>query len=136
MGEQIYVFNTKQVVTGFDFLGGNNKQILMLVNDAQNSYFSPKSEEMFVKLLAAVKLSMQDIAIVNLNNISVKWDDIKQKTNPNKVVLWGVKPEFINTDVQKYIFTDNVLYADALDQINADVELKKQLWPELQKMFL
>ena len=140
MGEQIYVFKPKQTDNSIDFLGSNNKQIVMLVQDVDNDYLSATAEDMFVKLLAAVKLNMQDVAIINTAKQSANWSLIKDKLNPLKVILWGVAPTFINLNVDKYSVQQasglGVLYADGLDTITTNVELKRQLWEALQKMFL
>lgn len=140
MGEQIYVFKPKQTDNSIDFLGSNNKQIVMLVHDVSNDYLSTTAEDMFVKLLAAVKLNMQDVAIINTAKQVADWEIIREKLNPQKVILWGVEPAFINLNVDKYsVLAANdidVLYADGLDTITTNVELKRQLWEALQKMFL
>ena len=122
-------------------MGSNNAQIIFLVNDRQHSYASDEAMDMLLKLLAACKLSMEDIALINCFGQEVNYDSLTNQFRPKKTLLFGVDPAAINLPFMIPFFQvqrhndQSYLFAPALEDFLSDTALKKKLWTSLQKIF-
>src|SRR5687767_12560272 len=54
------------------FLGGNNKNILLLVNNTEVSFLTDNQLDFLLEILSACKLNLAHVAIINLNKIAEK----------------------------------------------------------------
>jgi hypothetical protein len=123
------------------YLGNNQKNIIVIVShDAVP--FLPDGELSFLSnILAACKLSIADIGIVNSYN--VEQTDLQNIINAeaNKVLLFGVEPLSIGLPINFPAFqlqpfnNRTYLHAPALSQIENDKGLKGRLWTSLKAMF-
>ena len=127
-------------------LGDFNKQVLVFVSD-KNSLHLPDAElELLGKMLQAIKLSLADIAIVNVANQTCNWEMIQTILPAKQVILFGVDPTSIQIPVRFPDFRIQkwngiaFLYSPSLAQINKpstnQVMYKKELWKALQEMFV
>ncbi|MFY0653007.1 MAG: hypothetical protein JXQ96_13275 [Cyclobacteriaceae bacterium] len=117
------------------YKGANAKGILVLVEDANAEFLNDKDLQYLLKILGAVKLSLEEIALVNIvNQKSVDSLDFQ------KALLFTSNHNFSLDNTEKYSALSHnektVLVADPVDQIAASVELRKSLWGALQGMFL
>jgi len=128
-------------VNGIKYLGSNQKNILVIVSH-QSVPFLPDAELSFLTtVLAACKLSIADIGILNLfhNQIS----DVQNFVNAEakNILLFGVEPLSIGLPInfpafQLQAFNNRAyLHAPALLQIEKDKALKTRLWTSLKAMF-
>ena len=125
-----------------DCLGENQKQVLFLVNDQSNKYLGDEEMEMLVKLIAACKLSMADIALVNFHSNKFNYQQFNNEFHSNKILIFGVStgelelpfeiPHFQVQQFQKQFY----LTAPSLKDLLDNTDLKKELWMSLQKLFL
>jgi len=127
----------------FDFLGGNKKNILILVNVADFVHLSDENLQFLTSVLAACKLSIADVAILNLNRL-FQYDEIQLKDffKPNTIIYFDI--DFSNLDTvipnQLYEVTTitniNYLRTQSLQVIAENIEAKKQLWNCLKMIFV
>jgi hypothetical protein len=123
------------------YLGNNQKNILVVVSH-QSLPFLPDEELNFLtNVLAACKLSMADIGIIN--NHKVEPVDVLSmiQSEAKQVLLFGVEPLEIGLPInfppfQLQPFNNRTyLHAPALSQIENDKALKARLWSALKVLF-
>lgn len=122
------------------YLGNNQKNILVVVLH-QSVPFLPDEELKFLtNILAACKLSIADIAIINHFNLDER--DIRNIIDSEKtVLLFGVDPLSIGLPInfpqfQLQQFNKRTyLHAPGLSQIENDKALKSKLWNTLKVLF-
>jgi hypothetical protein len=124
------------------FLGNNKKQVVVIVNYADSMHLPDTQLNFLTSILTACKLSLDDIAIVNMSNIdSINFKNLFKQIPAQSVLLFDVATEslslplnFPNFQVQ---FFDNINYltSPSLDIIEKDKALKTQLWNSLKKLF-
>lgn len=119
------------------FLGKNNKQILILVQNQGNDICTAANLDFLTKILNAIKLSLDDVALINASQFNL---ELHQLPAYNKIISFGadvfLKSQNVSVPVGKYVSTKTALLADSIEQVQADVNLKKQLWGALQQMFV
>lgn len=123
------------------YLGNNQKNIVVVVFH-EAVPFLPDGELSFLSnVLAACKLSIADIGIINSYN--VEQTDLQNIINSEgkKVLLFGVEPLAIGLPInfppfQLQPFNNRTyLHAPPLSQIENDKALKGRLWTSLKAMF-
>lgn len=123
-------------------LGGNQKKILV-VADKENEIYLPENELVFLTtVLAACKLSLADVAIINYKNIEEKeYKKLIEYFGATTVLLFHLTPlefglpiNFPHFQIQAF---NGVTYLSApeLHLIENEISLKKQLWPALKNIF-
>jgi hypothetical protein len=129
-----------KVNVAFKYLGKNQRNILILVNDHQNDVSTEQGRELLRKLVKAIGLTANDFALVNYAAYKEqKFNDFKAAFNCDLVLAFGVEAadlglpqqvqhQLINYGDIKLVFTTNL--AD-LDQDQAS---KKLLWASLQQL--
>jgi hypothetical protein len=122
---------------------GNNQQQILIVVDYSSAVHLPDEELSFLtNMLTACKLSLGDVAIVNMNNYkSANGNEILAYFNSKKVLLLGIEPlafglpvNFPHFQVQA-VAASTYLFAPVLEEIRTDKLLKSKLWVSLQRIF-
>lgn len=123
------------------YLGNNQKYIIVVVSH-ESVPFLPDEELNFLStVLAACKLSIADIGILNAYNAEEPELQNIINTEGNKVLLFGIQPLAIGLPINFPAFqlqpfnNRTYLYAPALSQIENDKVLKGKLWISLKTMF-
>lgn len=125
-----------------NFLGGNSKQILLLVNDF-DAPFLPDNELIFLlEILSACKLNMADIAIVNLDKTDIsEHNRIPDFLKAEVVMLFGIEATVLSLpfkipDFQVQLFKNKkYLFAPKLKVLQNDMNQKRKLWDALKNIF-
>jgi len=124
----------------FEFLGKNQKGILILVNDQVNKVSSTEGTELLRKLVKAIALTNNDFALINYAFYhTAVFADLKAFFSCKLVLSFGVdfanlglseKPlhQLFETDNVQMIFTKN------LHELDSDQVSKKMLWTTLQQL--
>src|SRR5690606_38546462 len=95
--------------------------------------------EFLMRILGAVGCSLKDVAMVSTNHIHELPTECISQLNPNKCLVFGS----LNHPIMKWK-TKNYevisgeaayLFADPLEELSANVQLKKNLWTCLQVLF-
>lgn len=127
--------------TQLKYFGNNQKNILIIVSH-QTVPFLPDEELSFLtNVLAACKLSMADVGIVN--NHGAEQNDLQNLINAEakQVLLFGVEPLAIGLPInfppfQLQPFNNRTyLHAPELSEVEDDKTLKSRLWSALKVLF-
>jgi len=126
----------------FKFLGNNKRNILILVNDAQNDVSDENGRELLRKIVKSVNLTANDFALLNYSSYStVTFDQLKQYFSPVVVFSFGViaaqlglgsRPE--NTIVNEG--SVRLIFSGELKDLDKDQNAKKVLWGSLKLLEL
>lgn len=124
-----------------EFLGGNEKKILFIASDNQNKFLSDELMSFLQGLLNACRLSMADIAFININGQQINYQLLTEQFLPAKVLIFGITANELSLpfeipffQIQK--FQDAIyMLGPSLEELQTNKEQKKQLWLCLQKIF-
>ena len=126
-------------------LGAFGKKVLVVVNDPTSLHLNQEDLDFLSKILAAVNLSMADIALVNAATQQPEYFALQEQYPAGVAVYFGIQPvdigapiKFPQFQIQKWNHC-TFLYAPAFEEMgplakNA-VALKRELWSALQKIF-
>lgn len=123
------------------YLGNNQKNILVIVSHSSVPFLPDSELNFLTNVLAACKLSLADIAIVNHQNIDTTEIQNIIHAETITILLFGVEPLSIGLPInfpqfqlqpfnnRKYLFTPE------LSAIENDKSLKTRLWSVLKVLF-
>lgn len=131
---------TQNIKPNYNYIGDNNKSILILVNETDFDILNNADMLALNKLLAARKLQQKDVAILNIqknNHLSFKL--LKDFFGFNKLVLFGINPKVLEiTGIianQICNFEDiPILGTWHLKQMQLDEKKKLTFWTEFKKL--
>jgi hypothetical protein len=125
-----------------NFLGKNQKQILIVVNDTEAIHLNDADTALLTGILNACKLNFNDVALINLaKHNEIDLSILQDNFNPKVMIAFGINLKSIAIDLQydNYVIsklkTITFLNAASLTQIGKNVEEKKQLWNCLKSIF-
>ncbi len=125
-----------------NFLGKNQKQILIVVNDIEAIHLNDADTTLLTGILNACKLNFNDVALINLaQHNEIDLSALQDNFNPNVMIAFGINLKSIAIDINfdNYVIsklkTMTFLNATSLTQIGKNVEEKKQLWNCLKSIF-
>ncbi len=122
-------------------LGENRKNVLILVDAADAVFLADKDLELLTSILAACKLSLADVAIVNKNQHTVHYKELVGTFSSKVCLLFDIPPSAIDLPVdfpayQVQPFAGcSFLYGPSLREMQTDQDLKKKLWVSLKRLF-
>lgn len=127
------------------YLGNNLKKIVIVVKQVSDVFLPERHLEFLTKILAACKLNIGDVAIVNLGFRFVDIHAIREFLQPTNVILFGIEPtelklplSFPHFKIQPYA-DSAYLAVPSLDSLNNGTDegklLKTKLWVCLKTMF-
>jgi hypothetical protein len=130
----------------FKYLGGYEKQITILVAEHFNPHIGEEDLEFLSKMLAACKLSLSDVAIINVVT-NPQSNQLWQQMPPKVMLMFDVDPGTVGLpfrrphfEVQEWsgaVFMNAPELSTFRTGNDADVKmLKTKLWLCLQKIFL
>ena len=127
------------------WLGDNKKHITILVNDPANVYISDVSLKFLTNILAACKLTIADVAVVNISKKKADYQEIITALQSKFLLLFGINVTALNIPfaLPEYIMEEKnnccFLSAGSLEIMNQDTSEAKtekgKLWTCLKKMF-
>jgi hypothetical protein len=124
------------------YLGDNQQRILLIVNDSNSKFMSDSDYKFLTGILTACKLSVEDVALVNLHTLVNKnYSQLLNSLKPKVAILFGTLPAEIELPVnfpqfqiqafQKVSF----LSTPDLGTIESDKLIKSKLWLCLKQIF-
>lgn len=123
-------------------LGGNAQKVLVLVRYADAVHLPDKSLAFLTSVLGACKLSLADVAVVNLEQgIQPGFDALSAQFSPRILLHFNIGPEELDLPLhypqyQLQPFSGcTFLYAPALEVLEADKNEKLKLWASLKRLF-
>jgi hypothetical protein len=128
--------------TGLKFLGGNKRGIILLVENKEATYLPGVLLDFLMEILTACKLSMDDVALVNIAKYkNFHYNEIVNQLDPKVFIVFGLSLSAIGLpftipEFQLQVF-DKITYLSAppINQLQADKELKRSLWSSLKQIF-
>lgn len=120
--------------------GGNQRHILIVVDHTQGSFLQSAEYELLLKILPAIQLTPQDVAVVNLQEAGKDFfASAVRKIHPQMVLVFGAifdgMPSL--TEYQPVqIGSCKWLWSKSLTLLAANLEEKKRLWAVLKSVFL
>lgn len=127
------------------YLGDNKKKITVLHSEPDAAFLTDDQFKLISGILTACKLSMADIALVNLAHQKMHFQEIKQQLHPQFLILFDISPASIELPftIPPYQIQDynncKMLVAGSLQYMTTEnEEVKKEkilLWNALRKMF-
>lgn len=124
------------------YLGKNLTNIAILVNDDHHPFLPDDELALLTNILTACKLSLADVAVVNIYNlpeatVSEAFAELQSK----KVLLFGIAPFAVGLPINfppyktQSFNQRQYLHSAALKELNQNKELKQKLWAGLQEFF-
>lgn len=124
-------------------LGNNRKKIAIIVMSSEAIYLPDEDLKFLLGILLACKLSMEDIALVNVTeHSSLVYNDLTEQFSAEKIFLFGVDPEILKLPLQfphyqVQQFNNQVYVSSAsLTDLQNDKAEKMKLWNCLKTVFL
>lgn len=123
------------------YSGKNLKKVLVLFENKMNNQLEEGEKIFFGKILQAVQLNFDDVALLNLSLVEESAFDQINSFDALVQISLGVKDNCLtfNADMPSYeiVNKNNVSYllTDSLKQIQAEKAKKVLLWNNLQKLF-
>lgn len=125
----------------FAYYGGNNRRYLFLTEDEQHEWMSPAALEALSKTLAALKLSVADIALLNLGKLPAMPSGAQLISffKPKVAILLGTSESLFVPDcpVGESVTDETgltVFRTDSFDALLVDAEKKRQFWTAIKKL--
>ena len=126
--------------TVFKFLGKNQKNILILVNDLENEVSTEQGRELLRKLVKAINLTANDFALLNYASYtSEKYEELSSFFSCKVMIAFGVSATELNLPSQplnqlvKHNGSTHI-FAKNLHELDFDIASKKVLWASLQQL--
>jgi hypothetical protein len=129
----------------YPFMGENKRSICILANDPERDFLPTEQLEFLKKMLAACKLSLNDIALLNIAHVSFDLAELRLQLHPQILFLWGIPPASVGlkSDLPDFTVTmiDGisvipVLEPDSMSENRPEgTEFKQRLWTCLKKLF-
>lgn len=120
--------------TSFNYLGENNRYFLILVDDKTHRELNTPHREMLMKIMAAKKLELRDLAILNLAQYpESNFEQLKDFFSCNKITLFGIDPQRIGLPAMGANQTGKhlnvkVLATFALEEMSSNTDKKREFW--------
>jgi hypothetical protein len=124
------------------YLGKNNQKILILVEEENLAFLTDDHLNFLTNILSACKLSLADIALVNVQ--SMDEEDILgaiQELDSKKIISFGIEPLKMGLPAQFPVFqvqpidSRTYVHAPGLNILENDKAQKQELWKSLKKLF-
>lgn len=129
-------------IAGLKYLGNNEKNILIVVAYEGIANLPDEQLDFLTQLLSACKLSLNDVALINLRNYTgIEYTEILLQFHSKVILLFGISAQqfgfpFETPQYQVQVFTNyTVIHAPALQNLQTDKSGKGLLWSGLKKVF-
>ncbi|HEX7844687.1 MAG TPA: hypothetical protein VF476_02740 [Chitinophagaceae bacterium] len=126
---------------GLKWLGDNEKNILIVVNSSESVYLPDNELQFLTNMLTACKLSLADVAIVNINQQTVSYKELLQELKSRIALLFDIEPagfglpmSFPHFQIQPFAGC-SFLYSPSLNELENDKVMKSKLWVSLRRLF-
>jgi hypothetical protein len=133
---------TNKTAIAWKHLGEFKKRILLVVRYPGATYLPDEPLNFLTSILGACKLSLADVAIVNVSNLpSIQYNDLREKFNSVVIIFFGLAPAELEMPVifpefQIQPFNNcTFLHTPVLEKLESDKVLKSKLWVCLRRMF-
>ena len=135
----------KREETKLSHLGGNEKKVLIVVDEKNYAFIGDDDLEWLEKMLLACKLTLADVAIINIQTKRLLIAQMKNELRPKKLLMLGPTPADLELPLHFPMFKvqehDQCTYlcAPSPAQLNQETQegkiLRTKLWVSLKQLF-
>lgn len=120
------------------FWGANEKNILFLIQNPEEDYFSSEAEDAFLKTLAALKLSLNDVAVFNRRKAEKSLNEICEALNPKICIYCEEENETNKSAFNKITEVEGIacLYTYSFEEMLTDTNKKRVFWNAIKEITL
>lgn len=123
-------------------LGGHKKKICIVVIELHAVYLKDEQLAYLTKILQACKLTLEDVAIINLyGQRQLHYQSIQQQYPSSTCMVFGLTPDKLELPADFPFFQlqkiegCTYLFAPTLDQLEPSKMDREKLWQSLRKHF-
>lgn len=112
------------------FWGSNERNILFLIRNSEQSYFSSAAEDAFLKTVAALTLSLKDVAVINLEKTKNSPAEINKVMKAKVCIICEGENKANQNIFNQITEIDGVacLYTYAFEEMLTDTNKKRSFW--------
>jgi hypothetical protein len=121
-------------LVSFNYLGENNRYFLIVVDDKSHPELNTPHKEMLMKIMAAKKLELRDLAILNIANYPhANFVQLKDFFSCNRVTFFGIDPRTLGlpaigaNQTGKHLDV-KILATFALEEMSSNTDKKREFW--------
>lgn len=124
----------------FEYIGENNKYILIVIDDPAHANLPPKELEALLNILKAKKQELKDVAILNLHKYpTATFNSLKDFFACNSLILFGINPsqlqlEQIQANQISTIGQTRILATFSFTEMLDNLDKKRVFWEEMKKL--
>ncbi len=124
----------------YDYLGENNKYILIMINDALQETIKPEDLKTLTNILTAKQLELRDVAIVNLGKYpATDFNKLKQFFACRKLILFGINPielglKDIDSNQISLFGETKILATYSFEEMQNDNAKKRVFWNAMKEI--
>ncbi len=120
------------------FKGKNKKNIVWLIEVHDHLFLNDTDFQFLTKVIEACRLNLDDIALVNINDVSNDLELIINQLNPVLLLVSGVSINKVAFSTPQYNIeqkTDYTLFiTDSVEDMRNDAVKKSKLWVGLKQI--
>src|SRR5690606_5086352 len=111
-------------------------KVLFLIRNSAVDYFSPEAEDAFLKTIAALKLTIDDVSIVNLAKTNTPFEVVKKALNPRFCIYCEGESEATQGRFNTLVVEDGLtfLYTYSFEEMLSDVNMKRAFWNAIKEI--
>jgi hypothetical protein len=126
-------------IAPFKFMGENKKEVLILTEDKNQEYISDTDAILLGKILTAVGLTLNDVALVNIASYqNLDWMKLRTEVKYRYMIAFTPSAALLHKNLQIPLYTTkrtntlDFLISDTLASLEQSIEQKKKLWGNLK----
>lgn len=142
LSEALVQQTSEAVELQFQYVGANERNILILVNDEQYPVSSLQGRELLGNILKSINLNRNDCALVNYAGCDhASFAQLQDFFKPQLVFAFGVSPNQLGiskADSNTIVLQEEtrLIFSSNLDALSGDPATKKLLWASLKQIIL
>ena len=112
------------------FWGSNERNILFIIENPDEDYFSAEAEDAFLKTLTALKLNLKDVAIINQGKDEKSFAEIKKLLNPKVCIYCEGEKQATRNIFNRFTEHDEIsfLHTYSFEEMLTDTNKKRGFW--------
>ncbi|MES2874652.1 MAG: hypothetical protein V4708_13080 [Bacteroidota bacterium] len=132
--QELIETSPEETAANFNYLGENNRYFLVLVDDKSHKELNTPHKEMLMKIMAAKKLELRDLAILNLAQYpGTNFTQLKDFFSCNRIILFGINPgdiglPAISANQPGKHHDVKVLATFGLEEMSSNTDKKREFW--------
>lgn len=141
--ENLYFIPSKKEIKQKNTLGNNQKKCLILVNEQEQQVIDENNLTFLQNILKAISYTLDDILLLNIASYPLTFEELINNYSPKQLILFDVSAFQLGIQERQIIQYElheinnlQLISADSLTEIQKNIDKKKALWINLQRIFL